>query len=120
MGRALLFWLVNRIGEAKLRKSVDKSQNRWPGQQPFVSTLLKWYNLRVPVAVFAPVRIPVYCFYVLCRLDGTEVKIGMTGGRPASRHSPCRTVQSRRCSTRTAAGHSLWAAASPKRCAGRV
>lgn len=82
MDRARLLWLVNRIGEVKLRKSVAKYQARRPGQQPFVSTLLKWYNLRVPVAVFAPVRIPVYWLYLLYARDGSEVKAGITGDWP--------------------------------------
>ena len=40
MDRARLLWLVNQIGEPKLRKSVAKYNARWPGSKPFVSTLL--------------------------------------------------------------------------------
>lgn len=58
--RACLLWLVNRSGETKLRASVAKYQARWPGSKPFVWTLLKWYRLKVPRGVYAPVRLPVY------------------------------------------------------------
>ena len=81
--RACLRWLANQIGEPKLRASVSKYAARWPGSKPFVWTLLRWYRLHVPRAIYAPVRIPVYWLYVLCRLDGTEVKIGMTGDWPS-------------------------------------
>jgi hypothetical protein len=83
MDHARLLWLANRIGEAKLRNSVAKYQARWPGSKPFVSTLLKWYRLKVPVAVYIPVRVPVYWLYLLCKRDGTEVKVGMTGDWPS-------------------------------------
>ena len=83
MDAARLLWLVNRIGIDKLRNSVDKYKTRWPDSKPFVSTLLRWYRLKVPVAVYAPVRIPVYWLYLIYLRDGREVKIGMTGGWPA-------------------------------------
>lgn len=83
MDRLRLLWLVNRIGETKLRKSVAKYMARWPGSLPFVSTLLQWYGLKVPVAVYAPaeasVRIPVYWVYLLWLADGSKIKVGMTG-----------------------------------------
>ena len=82
MDRARLLWLVNRIGEAKLRRTVGKYLARWEGAKPFVSRILKVYNLTVPVAVYAPVRIPVYWLYVLYTTDGSEVKVGMTGDWP--------------------------------------
>lgn len=80
---ACLLWLVNRIGETKLRSSVAKYQERWPASRPFVWTLLRWYRLKVPRAVYAPVSAPVYWLYVLCRRDGSEVKIGQTGNWPS-------------------------------------
>lgn len=39
MDRARLMWLVNRIGEATLRKSVAKCHARCPECKPFVSIL---------------------------------------------------------------------------------
>ena len=81
--RACLLWLVNQVGEVKLRASVAKYEARWLGSKPFVWTLLRWYRLKVPRDVYAPVQVPVYWLYVLCRLDGTEVKIGMTGQWPS-------------------------------------
>lgn len=81
--RACLRWLVNQIGETKLRASVAKYQVRWPGSRPFVWTLLKWYRLKVPRRVYAPVRVPVFWLYVLCRRDRIEVKIGITGDWPS-------------------------------------
>jgi hypothetical protein len=82
MDRARLLWLVNHVGEAKLRRSVAKYQVRWPKSRPFVSTLLKWYRLKVPVAVYAPVAIPVYWLYVLYKRDNSEIKVGVTGKWP--------------------------------------
>jgi hypothetical protein len=82
MDRLRLLWLVNRIGEAKLRKNVAKYQARWPGSQPFVSVMLQRYGLKVPVAVYAPVRIPVYWLYLLWLVDGSKVKVGITGNWP--------------------------------------
>lgn len=80
--KARLLWLANKIGETKLRKSVAKYQARWPESKPFVSTLLRWYQLKVPVAVYAPVRVPVYWLYLLYKHDGSEVKVGITGDWP--------------------------------------
>lgn len=99
MDYARLLWLVNRIGEAKLRMSVAKYQARWPGTQPFVSTILKWYRLKVPVEVFAPKPVPVYWLYLLCLRSGPKVKIGLTSQWPhrafaflrAPRYFPVRT-----------------------------
>lgn len=82
MDRARLLWLVNKIGESKLRKSAAKYQARYPGSLAFVSTILGWYGLKVPTAVYLPVRIPVYWLYLLYRVDGSEVKVGMTGAWP--------------------------------------
>jgi hypothetical protein len=86
MDRLRLLWLVNQIGEAKLRNGVAQHIARWPGSQPFVSTMLKWYGLKVPVAVYAPddgsVRIPVYWLYLLWLVDCSKIKVGITGDWP--------------------------------------
>jgi hypothetical protein len=47
-----LLWLVNEIGEDRLIASVDKYNKRYPDSRPFVSTVLKWYRLKVPVKVY--------------------------------------------------------------------
>ncbi|OAI08046.1 hypothetical protein A1332_08225 [Methylomonas methanica] len=48
-----LLWLVNEIGEDRLITSVEKYNKRYPDSQPFVSTVLKWYRLKVPVSVYS-------------------------------------------------------------------
>lgn len=77
--RLTLQWLVQAIGEAKLRRSVEKHSRRYPDRRPFVSLLLRWYNLKVPVAVYAPVAVPIFSVYLLVLADGSAVKIGSTG-----------------------------------------
>jgi hypothetical protein len=80
--RARLLWLVNQISEAKVRRTAGKYEARYPGSQIFVSKLLKIYGLKVPVEVYAPVRIPVYWLYLLYKRDRSEVKVGFTGDWP--------------------------------------
>jgi hypothetical protein len=82
MDHARLLWLVNEIGEDKLRKSVAKYQARYPGCQPFVSTMLKRFGRTVPVEVYAPKPIPVYWLYLLSLKDSPKVKVGFTGHWP--------------------------------------
>lgn len=79
MDRRRLTWLAGQIGEAKLRRSVEKRALKWPGSKPYVSTMLKRFRLSVPPAVYAPVRVPIYSVYVLVILDGSAIKIGMSG-----------------------------------------
>lgn len=80
MDERRLLWLVNEIGEKKLRASVNKYNARYPDCKPFVSLLLKWYQKTVPVAIYAPVRGPVYAVYLLVMTDGSAMKIGHSGG----------------------------------------
>ena len=82
MDNARLLWLVNEISEDKLRKSVAKYQARYPGCQPFVSTMLKRFGRTVPVEVYAPKPIPVYWLYLLSLKDSPKVKVGFTGHWP--------------------------------------
>jgi hypothetical protein len=101
MDSARLLWLVNKIGETQLRKSVAKYQTRYPGTKPFVSVILGWYQLTVPVAVYAPRRVPVYWLYLLSVKGSGKVKIGFTGRWPyrafdflrGPRYFPVRTDQ---------------------------
>jgi len=48
-----LLWLVNEIGEDRLITSVEKYNKRYPDSRPFVSTVLKWYRLKIPVSVYS-------------------------------------------------------------------
>lgn len=74
-----LLWLVNEIGEKKLIASVEKYNKKYPDDQPFVSLLLKWYRLKVPVSVYAPVNIPIYQVYIMDHIETSKIKIGFTG-----------------------------------------
>jgi hypothetical protein len=74
-----LLWLVNKIGEKKLIASVGKYNKRFPGYKPFVSTLLKWYQLKVPVNIYAMVNIPIYRVYIMYHIDSSTIKIGFSG-----------------------------------------
>ena len=51
-----LLWLVGQIGENRLIASVEKYKKRYPNSRPFVSTVLKWYRLKVPVRVYSERR----------------------------------------------------------------
>jgi hypothetical protein len=48
-----LLWLVKEIGEDRLIASVEKYNKQYPNSRPFVSTVLKWYHLKVPVSVYS-------------------------------------------------------------------
>jgi len=74
-----LLWLVKEIGEKKLIASVEKYNKKHPENQPFVSKILKWHRLKVPVSVFAPVNIPIYQVYILDHIESSKIKIGFTG-----------------------------------------
>ncbi|MFC0349382.1 hypothetical protein [Undibacterium danionis] len=71
-----LLYLVEKIGEKKLRATVKKVTDRYPGFKPFVSKLLGWYRIKVPVSVYAPIEIPVYRVYALILVDHSKIKIG--------------------------------------------
>ena len=74
-----LLWLVNQIGEEKLRKSASKRSKYYPDSLLFVSTILKRFHLTVPPSVYTEVRVPIYWVYLLALHDHTAVKLGMTG-----------------------------------------
>lgn len=44
-----LLWLVNQIGEQKLRNGVAKYNEKYPDSKPYVSLMLKRYKLKSPV-----------------------------------------------------------------------
>lgn len=73
-----LLWLIEKIGAEKVRKSARKYKF-YPERRIFVSTLLKWHQLKVPVAVYAPVSEPIYRVYIVPSSRGAAFKIGYTG-----------------------------------------
>ena len=77
-----LLWLVNQIGETKLRKSAAKRSQYYPESKLFVSVILKRFRLKVPPSVYAEVKVPLYWVYVLVLKDSSAVKVGMTGDWP--------------------------------------
>lgn len=79
-----LLWLIEKIGEEKVRKSALKYKY-YPESKIFVSTLLKWHQLKVPVAVYAPVSEPIYRVYIVPSSRGAVFKIGYTGRMVADR-----------------------------------
>lgn len=82
MDKRKLLWLVNQIGEKKLRISSGKYKNKYPESDIFVSTVLKWHGLKVPAEVFTEVNVPIYRVYILCLQDQSALKLGFTGGWP--------------------------------------
>lgn len=89
-----LLWLVNQIGEAKLRKSAAK-RGQYPDSQLLVSVILQRFQLKVPTHVYAEVKVPIYCAYVLALSDGSAVKVGMTGDWPGRAYSFVKTANYR-------------------------
>jgi hypothetical protein len=79
MDRLRLLWLVNQIGEEKLRRAVASLKMKYPDSLPFVSTLLKRFGKKVPTHVYAPKNIPVYRVYVYVLADRSKFKIGFSG-----------------------------------------
>lgn len=78
-----LLWLVNEIGEAKLRKSAAKRNPYYPDSKLFVSKLLKRFGLKVPSSVYAEVSATIYWVYVLVLHDHSAIKVGKTGRWPS-------------------------------------
>ncbi len=77
-----LLWLVNQIGETKLRKSAAKRNKYYPDRKLFVSVILKRFQLKVPPNVYAEVKVPIYWVYLLVLHDHSAIKVGMTGRWP--------------------------------------
>lgn len=77
-----LLWLVNEIGEKKLRISSSKYKEQYPESDVFISTVLRWHGLKVPFKIYSPVVVPIYAVYVLMLHDHSALKIGFTGRWP--------------------------------------
>ncbi|MBB5017809.1 hypothetical protein HNQ59_001079 [Chitinivorax tropicus] len=73
-----LLWLIEKIGAEKVRKSAWKYKY-YPESKIFVSVLLKWHQLKVPAAVYAPVSEPIYRVYIVPSSRGAAFKVGYTG-----------------------------------------
>lgn len=78
MDQRRLLYLVNKVGEEKVRRSAKKYKY-YPESLVFVSTLLKWYRVKVPVEVYAPRFAPIYRVYVLVMKDLSCFKVGFSG-----------------------------------------
>ena len=59
-----LLWLVNQIGEEKLRKSASKRNKYYPDSLLYVSTILKRFHLTIPPGIYTEVRVPIYWVYL--------------------------------------------------------
>jgi hypothetical protein len=77
-----LLWLLTKIGEKKLRASSKKYENKHDGANIYVSTLLRYYQLKVPSKIYAEQYIPVYGVYVLLLRQYPILKLGFTGRWP--------------------------------------
>jgi hypothetical protein len=79
MDRRRLQYLVEKVGEDKIRRSATKYANKNPGSKIFVSRLLKYYQTKVPSHIYAPVKAPIYHLYILVHLETNTQKIGVSG-----------------------------------------
>ncbi|ODB85617.1 hypothetical protein A3194_12340 [Candidatus Thiodiazotropha endoloripes] len=79
MDRRRLQFLVEKVGQVKIRRSAAKYSNKHPGSKIFVSRLLKYYQTKVPTHIYAPVKVPIYHLYVLVHLETNTQKIGVSG-----------------------------------------
>lgn len=73
-----LLWLIQQVGEEKVRKSARKYRY-YPDSKIFVSVILKWYNRKVPTHVYAPVYKPIYSVYLAPSAIKPAFKVGFTG-----------------------------------------
>jgi|GEM_PF-4553570 len=80
--RRKLLWLLNAIGEKKLRASAEKRNKYYPDSPLFVSVILKRFNLKPPLSVYAPVSHKISRFYILALKDLNAIKIGITDRWP--------------------------------------
>ena len=77
-----LLWLLNKIGEKKIRASSEKYKSKNDGAEIYVSTLLSWYQLKVPSKVYAETYVPIYSVYILLLRHHPILKLGFTGRWP--------------------------------------
>jgi hypothetical protein len=76
-----LLWLVNKIGEAKVRVSASK-RGAYPESPLFVSTIVKRFGLKVPNEIFSEKRVKIARLYLLVLKDLSAVKVGVTSDWP--------------------------------------
>ncbi len=77
--RRTLIWLVNEVGESKIRRASVDLANKYDGAKPYVSTLLKRFGRKVPTHVWAPVKVLIYRVYCVVTADKTAFKVGFSG-----------------------------------------
>lgn len=77
-----LLWLVDKVGEEKLREAAASRHKYYPESKLFVSKLLKRFRLSVPLDGCSKHSIRRYCVYVLVLRDHSAIKVGMTGRWP--------------------------------------
>jgi hypothetical protein len=71
-----------KLARKRLRESANKRDKYNPDRKLFVSALVKRFQLKVPPAIYAPVKVPIFRVYVLVLKDYTKLKIGFTGSWP--------------------------------------
>jgi hypothetical protein len=91
-----LLWLLNEIGEKKLRKSSITYKKKYPDSDVFISTVLRWHKLKVPFKVYSPAVVPIYAVYVLMLEDHSSLKIGFTGRWPLRSYDFLKTADYRK------------------------
>ncbi len=70
-----LAWLLNQIGEVKIRKSAEKYTAKY-GDLIYVSKLLQWYGKKAPSSAYSEKYIPQYSVYILRSRDYPILKLG--------------------------------------------
>lgn len=80
--RRKLLWLLEVIGEKKLRASAAKRNKYYPDSPLFVSVILKRFNLKPPLSVYARISVEIIRLYILASKDRKSLKIGITNRWP--------------------------------------
>lgn len=91
-----LLWILNAIGEKKLRKSSSTYKKKYPDSDVFISTVLRWHKLKVSFKVYSPIVVPIYAVYVLMLEDHSTLKIGFTGRWPLRSYDFLKTADYRK------------------------
>jgi len=72
-------YLLKALGPEKLWRAVAIYHRRWPDSKPFVSTLLKRYNIKVPSELYGSKPPSQPSVYLLTCADWSAFKIGFSG-----------------------------------------
>lgn len=71
-------YLLKVLGPEKLWRAVAVYRRRWPDSKPFVSSLLKRYNIKVPAHLYAPKQPGRPSVYLLVCADWSVFKVGFS------------------------------------------